>query len=168
MMARANPSFALRPFMPDDAEVLADIFRASIEGLAADDYSQSQIDAWAGAADDEETFEARLGGRLTLVATMEGSSVGFAALEEPGQIDLLYVHPAVAGRGVGTMLVDALEKLAGARGAKKLTAEVSDNALDFFRRRGFKAMQRNSVPLGGDWFANTTMEKPLAAKAGPQ
>jgi hypothetical protein len=26
-------------------------------------------------------------------------------------------------------------------------------------------MQRNSVPLGGEWFANTTMEKPLAAKA---
>jgi len=166
MMARANPSFALRPYLPDDAAILADIFRASIEGLAAEDYSQSQVDAWAGAADDEESFEARLGAQLTLVAVMDGSPVGFAALTAPGHVDLLYVHPAVAGRGVGTMLVGALEKLASARGAGKLTAEVSDNAQDFFRRRGFKAMQRNSVPLGGEWFANTTMEKPLAAKAG--
>ena len=166
MMARANPSFALRPYIPDDVPVLADIFRTSIEGLAADDYSQSQIDAWAGAADDEETFEERLRGRLTLVVTMEGSPVGFAALEEPGQIDLLYVHPAVAGRGAGTMLIDALEKLAGARGVKKLTVEASDNAQDFFRKRGFKAMQRNSVPLAGEWFANTTMEKPLVARSG--
>jgi putative acetyltransferase len=165
MMARANPSFALRPMMPDDAPLLADIFRASIEGLAADDYSQSQVDAWAGSANDEEAFEARLSGSLTLVVTMDASPVGFAAMVAPGQIDLLYVHPAVVGMGAGTMLVDALEKLAAARGAKKLTADVSDNAQDFFRKRGFKAMQRNSVPLGGEWFANTTMEKPLAAKA---
>jgi putative acetyltransferase len=168
MMARANPTFALRPYMPDDASMLADIFRASIEGSAADDYSESQIDAWVAAAGDEEAFAARLAARLTLVATLDGSPVGFAALEEPGHLDLLFVHPAVAGRGVGTMLVDAFEKLAAARGAKKLTVEASDNAQDFFRRRGFKAMQRNSVPLGGEWFANTTMEKPLAAKAGPQ
>lgn len=168
MMARANPSFALRPYLPEDAPVLADIFRASIEGLAADDYSETQVDAWAAAADDEEAFAARLGASLVLVATMEGSPVGFASLDAPGHIDFLYVHPAVAGKGVGTMLVDALEKLAAARGTKTLTVEASDNALDFFRRCGFKAMQRNSVPLGGEWFANTTMEKPLAAKAVPQ
>jgi putative acetyltransferase len=165
MNARANPAFALRPFLPDDAPVLADIFRASIEGLAADDYSESQVDAWAAAADDEEEFTDRLGAGLTLVATMDGAPVGFASLEEPGRIDLLYVHPGVAGRGAGTLLIEALEKLAAARGAKKLTVEASDNAQDFFRRCGFRAMQRNSVPLGGEWFANTTMEKPLAAKA---
>ncbi len=165
MSAVANPAFALRPFLPDDAPVLAEIFRASIEGLAADDYSESQVDAWAAVADEEEEFLSRLAGRLTLVATMNGSPIGFASLEVPDRIDLLYVHPAVAGRGAGTMLVDALEKLAAARGAKKLTVEASDNAQDFFRHRGYTATQRNSVPLGGEWFANTTMEKPLAAKA---
>jgi len=163
-MGRANPSFALRPFLPEDAPVLAEIFRASIEGLAAEDYSESQVDAWAGAADDEEEFAARLAGSLTLIVTMEGSAVGFATLDAPGHIDLLYVHPAVAGKGAGSMLVDALIKLATARGAVKLTVEASDNAQEFFRRRGFKAMQRNTVPLGGEWFANTTMEKPLATK----
>jgi putative acetyltransferase len=168
MMARANPSFSLRPYLPDDAPVLADIFRASIEGLAADDYSETQIDTWAAAADDEDAFEDRLERGTTLVATMEGSPVGFTALVAPGHVDLLFVHPAVVGRGVGTMLLEALEKLANARGAKKLTAEVSDNASEFFRHRGFKAMQRNSVPLGGEWFANTTMEKPLGAAKAAQ
>jgi putative acetyltransferase len=163
-MGRANPSFALRPFLPEDAPVLAEIFRASIEGLATEDYSESQVDAWAGAADDEDEFAARLAGGLTLVVTMEGSAVGFASLNKPGHIDLLYVHPAVAGKGAGSMLVDALVKLATARGAVKLTVEASDNAQEFFRRRGFKAMQRNTVPLAGEWFANTTMEKALATK----
>ena len=95
---------------------------------------------------------------------MDGSPVGFASLEDNETIDMLYVHPAAAGQGVGTMLVDALEKLAAARGAKRLTADVSDSAQDFFKQRGFVPQQRNTVPRGGEWLANTTMEKQLAAK----
>ena len=52
---------------------------------------------------------------------------------------MLYVHPAVAGQGVGAMLVDALEKLAAARGAAKLTVDASDTALAFFQKRGYVA-----------------------------
>ena len=81
----------------------------------------------------------RLGDQLTLIATMNGSPVGFASLANNETIDLLYVHPAAAGQGVGTMLVDALEKLAAARGAKRLTTEASDTAQDFFKKRGFTA-----------------------------
>jgi putative acetyltransferase len=77
---------------------------------------------------------------------------------------MLYVHPAITGQGVGTMLVDALEKLAAARGASRLTADVSDSAQGFFKRRGYMAKMRNSVPRGGEWLANTTMEKQLGAK----
>ena len=68
---------------------------------------------------------------------MEGSPVGFASLKAPDVLDMLYVHPAAGEHGVATMLVDALEKLAAARGAGKLTADVSDSAVEFFRKRGF-------------------------------
>ena len=99
---------------------------------------------------------------------MEGSPVGFASLKAPDVIDMLYVHPAATGHGVATMLIDALEKLAAARGAGKLKADVSDSAVDFFKRRGFVPQTRNSVPLGSEWLANTTMEKKLAAKERAQ
>ena len=36
-MATAYPQFALRPFLIEDTPLLAEIFRASIEELAADD-----------------------------------------------------------------------------------------------------------------------------------
>ena len=39
-------------------------------------------------------------------------------------------------------------------------------ARGFFERRGFVAQQRNTVFLGDEWLANTTMVKPLAAKDG--
>ena len=161
MMARAHPTFALRPFLVEDTPLLAEIFRASVEELAADDYSESQRQAWASAADDEEALARRLSEQLTLIATLNGSPVGFASLANNETIDLLYVHPAAAGRGAATMLVDALEKLGTARGAKRLTADVSDSAQGFFEKRGFTATQRNTVQRAGEWLANTTMEKKL-------
>ena len=38
MMAQAHPKLALRPFLPVDAPLLREIFRASIEELTGDDY----------------------------------------------------------------------------------------------------------------------------------
>ena len=164
MMARAHPRLAMRPFLPADLPLVMEIFRASIDQLTGDDYSATQREAWASAADNEDAFAARLAKGVTLLGTVDGSPVGFAALDGVEHLDLLYVHPTAAGQGIGSMLVDALEKLAASRGAKRLLAEVSDSAQDFFRRRGFVPRQRNSVPVGEEWLANTTMEKRLAAK----
>lgn len=161
MNATARPAFALRPYLPADAGIAADIFRASIEELTGDDYSQEQQQAWASAADDLTTFAAKLKSQLTLVATMNGSPVGFIALEGTDKIDMLYVHPAVTGQGVGNQLIGAIEKLAAARGAAKLTVQASDSASSFFQHHGFVAQTRNSVLRGDEWLANTTMEKKL-------
>jgi putative acetyltransferase len=164
MMATANPKLALRPFLSEDASVLAEIFRAAIAELTSDDYSEAQQEAWASAAEDVGEFGKDLADQLTLIATLEGSPVGFAALEGKDKIGMLYVHPAVAGQGVGAMLVDALERLAGGRGVGKLKVDASDSARGFFEKRGYVAQQRNTVTVAGEWLANTTLQKQLAAK----
>src|ERR1700722_15982078 len=116
MTPRPQTTLAMRPMLPAAVRLLAEIFRASIEELAAEDYSEAQQEAWASAADDEEAFGARLADELTLVATHEGAAIGFASLADNTRIDMLYVHPAAAGQGAAAMLCDALEKLAAARG----------------------------------------------------
>ena len=166
-MGQALPKPALRPFLAADTPVLAAIFVAAIEELTGDDYSEAQQEAWTGAADDEEQFGRRLAGQLTLVATLQNSPVGFASLKGADHIDLLYVHPSAAGQGVASMLIDALEKIAGGRGAKSLTVDASDTAQEFFAKRGYVAKQRNTVTLNGEWLANTTMQKNLAEGAAP-
>src|SRR5882757_8367465 len=166
-MGQALPKPALRPFLKPDTPLLAAIFAASIEELTAEDYSEAQRQAWASAADDEEQFGKRLAGELTLIATLQNSPAGFAALKGADHIDMLYVHPGATGQGVGSMLADALEKLAGGRGAKSLTVDASDNAQAFFAKRGYLAKQRNTVTVNGEWLANTTMQKTLANGASP-
>ncbi|MBH5366999.1 GNAT family N-acetyltransferase [Bradyrhizobium glycinis] len=161
-MGQTLPKPALRPFLPADVPILAAIFAASIEELTGDDYSEAQQEAWMAAAEDEE-FGKRLASDLTLIATLEGSPVGFASLRGNDHIRMLYVHPAVAGQGIATMLVDALEKLAGSRGAQSLSVDASDTAEGFFAKRGYTAQQRNSVTVNDEWLANTTMKKTLGA-----
>jgi putative acetyltransferase len=152
---------ALRPFLPADTPVLAAIFAAAIQELTGDDYDETQQEAWASVADDEEEFGKKLAGELTLIASLKNAPVGFASLKGKDHIDMLYVHPNAAGQGVASALLDALEKLAGARGATNLTVDASDNAQEFFRKRGYVARQRNSVTINGEWLANTTMQKAL-------
>ncbi len=60
MSAQAKPPFALRPYLPADTPVLADIFRLSIEELTGDDYNEDQQRAWASIVADEEEFSEKL------------------------------------------------------------------------------------------------------------
>ncbi|MFA6267975.1 MAG: GNAT family N-acetyltransferase [Pseudolabrys sp.] len=163
-MATAHPKLALRPFLAEDAPLVAEIFRESVLELTSDDYSEAQQQAWISRVDDLDGLARRLGGQLSLVATLDGSPVAFASLAGGNKIDMLYVHPAAAGQGAANMLTDALEKLAGARGADKLTVDASDTARGFFEKRGYVAQQRNTVLVGDEWLANTTLSKPLAAR----
>ncbi len=164
MSAPPNPALSMRPMLPDDVPLLAEIFRASVEELCAEDYSDAQIEAWIESTDDEAALGKRLGEQLTLIATMDGAPVGFASLKGNEFLDMLYVHPAAVGQGAASMLVDALERLAQARGAKKMKVDSSDTAHDFFKKRGYAPQSRNTVTRGDEWLANTTMEKPLGER----
>lgn len=164
-MATHHAKPGLRPYLPQDAATCAAIFCAAISELTGEDYSQRQQEAWMSAADDEAAFGARLGQQLTLMATLGESTIGFASLKDNASIDMLYVHPEAAGQGVATALIDALERLAAARGAKTLIVSASDTARDFFGKRGYSAEQRNTILMGDEWLGNTTMKKDLPQSA---
>jgi len=156
-------AYPLRPFMPADTMALRDLFAQSIEELTQEDYTEEQRLAWIGEAEDALAFAQRLQKMVTLIVQLEGEYAGFAALRDNTHVDMLYVHPYFAGQGVGSALLDALERLAAARGAKEMTVEASDTAEIFFESRGYVATQRNSIPVANLWLTNTTMKKQLAA-----
>jgi putative acetyltransferase len=150
--------------LPEDVPLLAEIFRASVEGLTDDDYSPEQQEAWISLVNDEAAFDQRLADQLTLVATLQGDPIAFASLKGTDEIDMVYVHPTATREGAATMLVGALEKLAEARGAKRLTTDASDTAADFFAGRGYVAQLRNTLLRGDEWLSNTTMTKQLVVQ----
>ena len=158
---------ALRPYLPKDVPFLLRMTRGSITQLAQDDYSPGQIEAWVESFSDEAAFAARLAAGLTLVATIDGFPAGYAMLKGKDEIDLLYVAPGLVRRGVASALVEALEKLAAARGATQLSAKASDVARPFFSARGYEPQSRNTVPLGDEWLGHTVMMKSFGAQPSP-
>jgi putative acetyltransferase len=163
----ATEKIALRPALPADTQVLAELFRASVEELALEDYSEAQVEVWAALADDEAGFANKLAGALTIVAMQNGEIVGFASLKGADVIDMLYVHPDAVRKGVAAQLCDALEKLAAARKTTTLRVDASDSALAFFLARKYEPQQRNMVFLGDEVLGNTTMTRKLAASTEP-
>lgn len=160
-MSKSHP---LRPFLPADVVRLQDLVAQSIEELTHDDYDEDQRLAWMSRVADAQAFAQRLARNVTLVVETDGEILGFASLKDNTEIDLLFVHPYAAGDGVGATLLDALERLAAARGTETVTADVSDTAHDFFEGRGYVGVQRNNIPIGDVWLANTTMSKSLKPK----
>ena len=154
-------TIALRPFLPADTRRCATIFRASIAELAEEDYSEAQCAAWAAQADDATAFGASLSAMLTLLAMEDGEIVGFASLKGADHIEMVYVAPDHVRQGVATALLEALEKIARARGAMSLTAEVSDTAKPLFDRRQFASQRRNIKQIDDEWLGNTSMRKAL-------
>ena len=126
MGASADERYRPAPFLPSDARRCVEIFRAASRRLAIEDYSSEQCEAWAARADDVAAFGKRLAESLTLIATVEGESAGFASLVGADVLDMLFVDPAHARRGVGTALIDALVRIAA--GARRRTAEQSRSA----------------------------------------
>jgi putative acetyltransferase len=158
----AFPKRSLRPYLPADLPLLAEIRLAAIEDLTGDDYDEAQRRAWADLADDEAALGACLKKGLSLVALVGGASVGFIVLADGGVIDQLYVHPAVARTGVASALCDAIEKLARARHLDSLVVDASDTAKPLFDKRGYVAERRNTIPVEDAWIGNTRMKKKLS------
>lgn len=152
---------SLRPYLPTDTETLAILMQASIEELAVDDYTEDQRDAWSASAEDE-AFEKRLAENLTLVALdAAGDTVGFAVLVKNTAIQHIHVHPDLVGEGIGRTLVEAMAKLALARGTDALLTDATDNAKAFFLRLGFVETARNTIHYGDAWLGATTMRRAL-------
>ncbi len=153
----------LRPYLPSDAELLAILLQASVLELAVDEYTEEQRDAWAASAE-SEAFAKRLASGLTLVALDEdGEPVGFAVLVQNAAVAHVHVHPDLIGMGIGRTLLEALQKLALARGSEALLADATDNAKGFFAKLGYSEKARNTINYGDEWLGTTTMELLLKA-----
>lgn len=154
---------AIRPYRESDAGALAEVFERAVRGIAARDYSPAQIEAWIGREPRADRFRARMAdGRRCWVATDDEEQVrAFVDLEPDGHIDFLFADPAVAGTGVASQLLDALEAAARRDGIARLYVEASEPARRFFLKRGFIETRRRDFDIGGVAIHNYAMERML-------
>jgi putative acetyltransferase len=154
-------ALAIRPYRPADVDALIALFRAAVRRVASRDYTQDQVAAWAPDIIDRGPWLERRGSRPTYVAELDGRIAGFSDLEADGHVDMMYVHPDFAGRGVAGALLRHVEAEARARNLARLFTEASITARPFFERYGFRVLAPQTVSLRGQDFVNYRMEKAL-------
>ncbi len=124
----------IRPAVPDDAEELSALRRATYPYATMSPASTRHM----------ITVHSPAERNLSLAASVDGRVVGWASAglntwtSEEGQASIgLHVHPEYRRQGIGGALVDRLHEHLGEIGAVRARVFVSPVGLDFAKKRGY-------------------------------
>ncbi len=132
------PNIVVRGFVAEDAERVSELIRATLLTSNAADYPLADLESladWYSAAG----LISRLPVAHRIVALAEDGDdtiVGTAARRE-NRLESFFVHPDWQRRGVGSLLLEALEEDARLAALRAVWLESSLTAVGFYRRRGF-------------------------------
>ena len=154
-------TFNVRRARREDTDAIGRVHVAAIRELCRNHYSPAEIEAWAAPRKPEHYLEA-IRHKEFYVADDDGI-VGFGTLNPAGgEVEAVYVHPAVNRRGVGRELLRTLEWRAREFGLKSLHLCASLNAVQFYERANFERQQDTSHRLAsGVEIACVLMSKEL-------
>ena len=151
----------LRDYAESDGPATLDVFRRAIRVTAARDYTPEQVAAWASDEIDTAGWDARRRGSRTRVAEVDGSVAGFTDVDERGYVDMMFVDPAFARRGVASALLEWAESTARELGAVELSTHASLTARPFFEAHGFSVVVEQRPVLRGVALTNFVMRRDL-------
>ena len=152
----------VRHFRDVDSPELWAIYYAAVHEIASAHYTPEQLDAWAPPDFDSGRWHQRVRDLSPFVAERDGVVVAYADLQPNGYIDHIFVSPAVARQGVGSLLMEAIHQSAAAKGLTLLFANVSLTARLFFERWGFAVDEANRLTVRGVSLDNFRMSKRLS------
>ena len=110
----------IRRATPSDLTTMTVLVQQTIRQSNAKDYSAGEIE------------------RIILVARIDNDMVGTASLGNDGrQVHMVFVDPDRQGEGLGTRLMEEIERLASAAGTTTLNVSASRSAVDFNKARDY-------------------------------
>lgn len=154
----------LRPYRPQDASATLQVFSSAVLLGAAADYSTEELRAWAGAPCDHSAWHENRTGPGTIVAELSGQIVGFTEIDlqdNPGYINMLFVHPDHTRQGVGHTLLDWAIAAARKSGIKQVSTHASLTARPVFAAHGFEVVETCAPVIRGVTLQNFFMTKDL-------
>ena len=152
----------LRPASCADLGALWETRTRAVAHSCAAHYTGAVLNAWLTAAMPDSLRElVSKGGAIA--AEEAGRMLGYAVLDaDSGEVTAVFVEPAAQGRGIGSMLLDAVQDAARAAGVKRLFLSASLNGVPFYGRAGFVALREELYPhRSGVGIPSVYMEKCL-------
>lgn len=145
----------------DDLDQITQLFQNTVQLINSKDYSPAQIKVWSAGAQSTEGWLSRIRDQYFIVAQEAQNIVGFASLASDGYLDLMYIHHAHQGKGIGSALIEHLFSYAETKRIPLLASDVSITARTFFEKHGFEVVREQSVDIRGVSLTNYRMQKSL-------
>ena len=121
-----------------DIEEFKKIIVASVLQLCKGHYTSEELKSLLAQYPSRKLYEKWIHERVLVVAEYDDKIVGFAQYFPPNSsIEAVHVLPGYGKRGVGKMLVMALEEIAKHQGANKVILDSSLNAIGFYEKCGY-------------------------------
>jgi|GEM_PF-2043899 len=140
----------------------AELVRIAVSAITESGYTDEQIAVWASGLTIEK-ISACIENDLVLVVEQSSNILGFASLTEngetAGEIDLLYVDPKYSRRGVGRLLIRALEDTARQQEMSQIWVDASEPATYRLSQLGYHVHDRYKKTVSDVVFRNTWMLK---------
>jgi GNAT superfamily N-acetyltransferase len=164
----AMESVVIRRATEADVPALHALIEASVRGLQANDYTPAEIEGALGHAlgldsqlvKDGTYFIAEVGGEMvasggwsyrTTLCGSDGMTGREPASLDPAKdaakIRAIFVHPAWARKGLGTVMLAYCEQQAQEAGFLRLEMGSTLTGAPLYRLRGYVAQERIAIPL---------------------
>ncbi len=149
----------IRAYNSADCAKLAKLFYDAVHEVAAKDYTEIQLNAWASGKEDLSAWEASFLENHALIAEQDGAVVGFGEIKNDGYLNMLYTHKDHQRKGIATAIVAMLENTAKLQGITTITTHASITAMPFFEKRGYMFVGENKVIRENVELTNFLVEK---------
>lgn len=152
----------LRAATCDDLAALWELRTRAIAHACAAHYSDAILAIWLASPVPDSLRQLVASGDGT-VAVEDDCMLGYAVLNAvSGEVEGLFVEPAQQGRGIGALLMRAVEAMARTTGPQRLFLSASLNAVPFYQRVGFLIVREEMYPhRSGVGIPSVYMEKQL-------
>ena len=152
----------IRRLTAQDIPEMRELFRATVLTVNSKDYTKEEVEDWASCGDSVEHWK-ELFAKNNYIGALDGQGriVGFSSMNTEGYLHSMFVHKDWQGKGVATLLLSEVEKMARGYGVHKISVEVSITARPFFEKRGYKVMKEQKAKANRLWLTNYVMEKTL-------
>ena len=153
---------SIRPLTGLDIPEMQELFRSTVLSVNSKDYTKEEAEDWASCGDSVEHWKELLA-KNDYIAALDGQGniIGFSSINTDGCLHSMFVHKDWQRKGVATLLLSEVEKMARRYGAHKISVEVSITARPFFEKRGYKAVKEQKARANRLYLTNYVMEKTL-------
>lgn len=153
-------NLGIRRLAAQDIPEMRKLFRATVLTVNSKDYTKEEVEDWASCGDSVEHWKELLA-KNDYIGALDGQGgiVGFSSMNAEGYLHSMFVHKDWQGKGVATLLLSEVEKIARRYGVHKISVEVSVTARPFFEKHGYKVAKEQKAKANRLYLTNYVMEK---------